>query len=297
MAVPAAYLGVILIWTTTPLAIQWSGDGPGYLFGVTGRLVLSALLSLALVRLLHLPMPWTRRARKCYLASGLGIYGSMLLVYWSAQFVPSGWIAVMFGLSPIITGIIASRWLAESPLTLARSLGAGLGFAGLLVVFGEGTQGDPSVLYGIAALCIAVLIHSASAVWLKTIGLSLHGLVLTTGGLLVAVPLFLLTWFVSGESWPRDIDTQAAASIIYLALIGSVLGFALYYYLLHRMDVMRLALITLITPISALLLGALLNGEIITPLVWLGSGLILLGLACFELGERIIPSLSEVEKE
>lgn len=291
MAVPAAYLGVILIWTTTPLAIQWSGNGPGFLFGVTGRLVLSALLALALVRLLRLPMPWTRRARQCYLAAGLGIYGAMLLVYWSAQLIPSGWISVLFGLSPILTGIMASRWLQGAPLTPTRGLGASLGFMGLLVVFGEGSQGGPELVYGIAALCVAVVIHSASGVWIKAIGISLPGLVVAAGGLLVAAPLFLLTWFVSGQTWPQAIGIQAGASIIYLALIGSVLGFALYYYLLDQVDVVRVALITLITPISALLLGALFNGEVITPMVWAGSGLILLGLACFEFGERLAPRI------
>lgn len=287
MAVPAAYLGVILIWTTTPLAIQWSGNGPGFLFGVTGRMVLSALLALALVRLLRLPMPWHRRARQSYLAAGCGIYGAMLLVYWSAQLVPSGWISVMFGLSPILTGLLASRWLQGPALSPARWLGAGLGFLGLLLVFGEGAQGGPELVYGIGALFTAVLIHSGSAVWIKAIGVPLPGLVLTAGGLLVAAPLFLLTWFLSGQVWPASIGTRAAASIIYLALFGSVLGFALYYYLLHRVDVVRVALITLITPISALLLGAQLNDEVITPLVWWGSGLILLGLACFEFGERL----------
>ncbi len=37
MSVPAAYIGVILIWTMTPLAIQWSGSEPGFLFGITSR--------------------------------------------------------------------------------------------------------------------------------------------------------------------------------------------------------------------------------------------------------------------
>ena len=45
MSVPAAYLGIILIWSTTPLAVKWSGEGPGYLFGVTARMVIGALLS------------------------------------------------------------------------------------------------------------------------------------------------------------------------------------------------------------------------------------------------------------
>ncbi|HLF97561.1 MAG TPA: EamA family transporter, partial [Methylococcaceae bacterium] len=42
MRVPLAYIGVILLWATTPLAIKWSGEGPGFLFGVTGRMAIGA---------------------------------------------------------------------------------------------------------------------------------------------------------------------------------------------------------------------------------------------------------------
>ncbi|MBU2479196.1 MAG: EamA family transporter, partial [Gammaproteobacteria bacterium] len=46
MSMPAAFLGVILIWSTTPLAIQWSSEGGGFLFGVAARMWLGALFCL-----------------------------------------------------------------------------------------------------------------------------------------------------------------------------------------------------------------------------------------------------------
>ena len=52
MSIPAAYLGIILIWSTTPLAVKWSGEGPGYLFGVSARMAIGTLLCLLLVQLL-----------------------------------------------------------------------------------------------------------------------------------------------------------------------------------------------------------------------------------------------------
>ena len=95
MSVPTAYICVILIWSTTPLAIQWSSEGGGYLFGVTARMALGLLFCLLAIRFSGVAMPWHGRARGTYLAAGLGIYGSMSLVYWGAQYVPSGWIAVL----------------------------------------------------------------------------------------------------------------------------------------------------------------------------------------------------------
>ena len=287
MTVPAAYLGVILIWTTTPLAVKWSGDGPGFLFGVTGRMVLSAAIALALIHLLRLPMPWNRRARKSYLAAGLGIYSAMLSVYWAAQFIPSGWISVFFGLTPIVSGVMAAFWLGERALTSARAVGVLLGLAGLVIIFGDTLQGDEQMLYGVLALTFSVVCHSASAVCMKRIDAPLSGLATTTGGLLVSAPLFLLTWFLSGNTWPEQIGDRAAVSIIYLSVCGSVVGFALYFYLLRHMELVRVALITLITPVSALLLGAMLNGEVVTTSVWLGTLLIMGGLVSFEYGAKL----------
>ncbi|HIA09196.1 MAG TPA: EamA family transporter, partial [Chromatiaceae bacterium] len=104
MSVPAAYLAVILIWSTTPLAIQWSGDGPGFLFGVAARMVVGLSILLAGMRLLRVDFPWDRASRRVYLVGGVPLYLAMTSVYWSAQYIPSGWISVIFGLSPIFIG-------------------------------------------------------------------------------------------------------------------------------------------------------------------------------------------------
>ena len=53
MSVPAAYLAVILIWSTTPLAVKWSSEGPGFLFGALGRMALAAVLCVTLVTVLR----------------------------------------------------------------------------------------------------------------------------------------------------------------------------------------------------------------------------------------------------
>ena len=76
MSVPAAFLGVVLIWATTPLAIKWSSEGAGFLFGVASRMVLGVLVCLVLVALLSRRMRWHRDGR-CSLiwppGSGCGV--------------------------------------------------------------------------------------------------------------------------------------------------------------------------------------------------------------------------------
>lgn len=80
MSVPAAFIDVVLIWATTPLAIQWSSEGAGFLFGVTARMLLGVLLCLLLVTLFGRGMRWHRRALLTYLVAGAGVWGAMSCV-------------------------------------------------------------------------------------------------------------------------------------------------------------------------------------------------------------------------
>ena len=287
MQVQAAYLGVILIWTTTPLAIQWSGQGNSFLFAVTGRMVIGALIALLLVWVLRLPMAWHRRARRTYLAAAIGIYGAMMAVYWSAQFIPSGWISVIFALTPIATGILAVRWLGESALTPLKLIGMLLGITGMAAIFYSGEKLSGIAWLGVIGMVVSVILHSSSSVLVKKAGYHAHGLVIATGGLLVSVPLYLLTWFLTDSEWPTSIPQRSAWSILYLGVVGSVLGFALYYFVLRRAGPTRAAFITLITPVTAIWLGHVLNGEGVDSSVITGTALILSGLGLFEWGDRL----------
>lgn len=287
MSVPAAFIGVVLIWGTTPLAIKWSGEGVGYLFGVSSRMVIGLILALLVLKVMGLHLPWHAQARRTYLAAGLGIFVAMTAAYWSAQYIPSGWISVMFGLTPIVTGLMARFWLAEQGLTPPRLLALVVALAGLAQMFNVGLQAGEQALLGLAGVLVSVVCHSASAVWVKRLNAQLHGLTVTAGGLLVAVPLFLLSLVLQGEGWPVQVEIRTLGAIIYLGVVGSVLGFTLYFYVLRHVETTRVALITLITPVIALLVGQWLNGEIIDLHVWIGTALIMLGLLGFELGSRV----------
>lgn len=282
MSLPAAYLGVIVIWSTTPLAIQWSADGPGFLFGVTARMVIGVALAWGLIRMLRIRLPWHRRAVATYLVAGLGVFLAMTSVYWAAGFIPSGWLSVMFGLSPILTGLLAWLLLSERHLTAPKVAGMLLGLAGLAVIFVDGLHWRADAVYGLIGVLFSVLVHALSSVTIKRIDAGLPGLATMTGALTVAVPLFVVTWLLAGAVWPQRIEPRALGSIVYLGVFGSVLGFALYYFILQRLDATRVALLTLITPVIALLLGHFFNAEPLRPRIWWGAMLVALGLVLFE---------------
>lgn len=285
MSVPFAYVGIIVIWSTTPLAIQWSAQGAGFAFAVFARMLIGALLAAVLVGAWRIGFPLHARARRSYVVGGLALFGAMALTYWGARFVHSGLVSVLFGLSPLATGVLAALWLGERSLTGPRVLGMLLGVAGLATIFahGEGV-GSEHAEVGLAALVGAVTIYSAGLVALKRIGDDSPPLATTAGTLTVSLPLFGLLWWATDGSVPSDLPARSAGAIVYLGVFGSVLGFALYYYVIKHLDAGRVALITLVTPVLALLLGNVLNGEEIGFRVWLGAALITAGLALYQWG-------------
>ncbi len=286
MSLPAAFLSVVLIWSTTPLAIKWSVMGISPSFAVFSRMLIGALLCLVLLVVLRIRFPLHRRARLAYLAGGLSMFGAMALTYWSAQYVSSGMIAVLFGLSPLITSLGAALWLKEDSLTPSKLLGMAFGVSGLLLVF-RGSL-DLGAGFGLATLFCAVVMQSLGLVWIKRIGDDSPPLAMTLGTLLVGLPLFFASWFIADGHVPAQWPKQALTATIYLGTFGSVLGFALYYYLIKHMDTGRVALITLITPVSALLLGHALNNEVVLSQVWLGTACILFGLCLHHWGPSLL---------
>ena len=286
MSVPIAFLGVILIWSTTPLAIKWSGEGVGFIFGVSMRMAIGTLLCVLLLLILRKPLPWHRAARLSYLAAAFGIYGSMTLVYWGARYIPSGLISVLFGLTPLLTAILAFFILGERHLSLNKMAGIMLGILGLGVIFHDSLN-QHSQLEGILLVLAAVVIHVLSAIGVKRVNAHLPSLSLTTGALLHALPAYALTWWLVDGQLPTAIPSRSLFSIIYLGILGSVVGFILYFYILKHMQATHVALLTLVTPVLALFFGYRFNHEQIS--IWLGGGtlLILLGMTLFQWGHRL----------
>lgn len=294
MSVPLAYIGTIIIWATTPLAIKWSGQGVGFLFGVSARMFIGALLCTLLMKLLSRRLPLHRKALQSYVAAGFAIYGAMMCVYWGAQYIPSGLISVIFGLSPIFTGILAALYLNENSLTRVKLFGLVCGLGGLVMIFGLGIELSETAGYGVAAVFIAMLIHSISTVWVKSISAHLPTLELVNGGLLFTLPLYFITWYVFDGQLPQSIPEQTAISILYLGVFGSVIGFIMFFYLLKHVEVSRAALITLITPVIALFIGQGFNHESIEPMVWVGTTFILFGMSLYQWGGQFFRSEGEL---
>jgi len=282
MPVLIAYIAVILIWSTTPLAIQLSQQDLPFYTALSLRMWGSAILSMPLLMILRQSLIFTPQALKSYAAGAIGVYGAMICVYWGAAYVPSGMISVMYGLSPMLSGILAFLWLKERELTPARVIALILGVMGLYtVIMGQLTLGGEA-WRGILGTLLSVFCFSLSAVAVKHINAGLHPLVQTSGTLWVSSIGFLLTVPVFGIQIPAEVAIASWIGLGYLISCGSLLGFILYFYILKHLPTARVALITLIAPVLAMLWGNLLKEEVLTFTSFLGCLVLLFALALYQ---------------
>jgi len=288
MSITTAYISVILIWSTTPLAIKWSIEGTGFLFGVVSRMGIGMVIAILLCALMRVRLPRERNAYIACIVSGTGSYLALLLTYQGAQFIPSGWVSVIFAVSPIITSMLASIWLKENSTGLMKTSALFFSITGLYIMFHEGTIPDDQAYIGISLVMSGAVFYSLSLVGIKIIDAQIRPVAMMTGTLIIAELLFILTWLVSGNELPGTIPVKAAGAILYLSVIGSVVGFMLFFYVLQHISATRAALITMITPVCALVLGYVLNREPLTAGICLGAAMVICGLLLFEFGDAIL---------
>lgn len=252
------------------------------MFGVTARMSLGLLGVLLVLLITRQPLRRDRSALLTYAAGALQIYGSMMLTYWGSQHIPSGWISVVFGLTPLLTAPLAAMVLGEQSLTLPRLLSYAVGLSGLALMFRSALHLSQEAALGIAAVLLAALFQALSSVWVKRIHARLPVFVMVCGSLLIAVPIYWLTWFLLDGHWPVVLPTRSLLSIAYLGVVATIVGFALYFYLLQHLSAGRVALITLIVPVFSLYLGLAANQEPLHASVVAGTILIMLALLLHE---------------
>jgi drug/metabolite transporter (DMT)-like permease len=278
MRIFLAYLGMVLLWATTPLAIKWSVDGFGVLWSVTSRMSIGAVCMVSLLLFFKNRLPLTRSACLTYAAVALQIYGAMSVVYWAAQFIPSGWISVISGLTPLVTAIFAAIWLHERSFTAGKILSYLLGVTGLGTMFSSAGELNSTAMLGIFGVLGSISLQALSAIAIKRIPKKLPPLSQVTGGLLLALPFYFATWGMFDSRIPLQFSLTTFLSVLYLGVIATPAGFLLYYYLLSKRSATQVSLVTLASPVLSLWLGHYANHEPMTLQIIIGTTLILFAL-------------------
>lgn len=269
-----------LIWGSTWLAIKVGLEGMPPFFGAGLRFMGASAILFALARIRRVRARWSPRLHVALLALGVCnhsvAYGA---VYWGEQYLAAGLTAVLFAIYPLLVALLAARALSDEPLSIRKVAGILVGFAGVGVIFLDDVSlSHPRAPIAAAVVLLSPLAGAVSSVGIKKFGAQIHPYTLSTLPMLYGgVTLLGLS------AWTEDWDhvrwsASVVAALLYLTVFGSVLAFVTYYTLLRRVAVSRLALISYMFPVVALLLDVLFVGERFGPRGWLGSGLVLAGV-------------------
>ncbi len=281
MFVRFVYLLVIVIWATTPLSIKLGGDSLSPIAALTLRIALAFMVGSALCTLFGWAGLNIRRHWQLYLAASISLFPNMVLVYWAAQFIPSGLIALMFGLSPFFTALMAAPILGDHRWSPRKLLAVLLAAVGLLCVLADDVVVTGDSYRGIGLMLLSNVLFSGSALWVKKLNaqMVIAPLEQALGAMAFALPGLVLSWLWVFGVQPLVFSSASLASLLYLSLFASLVGFVAYYYILGALPVETVSLIPLISPVLALLIGHQLLDEPLTASMALGAGLILVALA------------------
>lgn len=293
MQLAAVYIAVLLIWSTTPLGIVWSSESVSPSLALLLRMSIALILGSVIIKLAKIPFPWHKQAFRFYSLSTIGVAGGMIFTYLAARTIPSGMLSLIFGLAPILSGLFSQKILGEKPFSLSKKGALVVSFTGLFIVCYDKLFVDASTAsispFDLAYILIAVCLFSLSGVLIKSVKINMHPVASTVGTLSVSMPFFLVAWLIlDGNFVLPEFSSRSMWSIIYLGVLGSLLGFVGYFYILKRLSASTVSLVTLVTPVVAIILGSQLNGEIVTDSLIIGSTFILFGLFLFFFGHRAV---------
>ena len=173
-------------------------------------------------------------------------------------------------------------------MTLRKVVAILLGVAGLSVIFFDQLRVNNWLAF---AACVAVVIGAYAAaqasVLTKAKASSIHPAAFVFCQMLCGLPAILI-YSLAREGNPLSINWswRAIGCVVYLAVLGSVVAFWLYYWLLHRVESTKAMMISLVTPLLAVLLGALILQERLPPRTYAGGFLILGSIGLIVLRRR-----------
>src|SRR3954454_283082 len=285
-AIAGLYSGLVIIWSSTWVAIKIGLEDCPPLLGAGVRFTLAGLvlLAVAAVQRRSLRTDWLLGAVLA-IAPFAFAYG---LVYWGEQYVPSGLAAVLFGILPLYTALLGSVLLHDEPLRAALLFGVLVGIAGLSLAFLESVElgSADKAAVGASALALAPLGAAIGGIAQKRRTGKPDAVVLNAWAMLVG-GLLLLPVSVLSENWGDFVwSAESVGSILYLAVFGSAIAFVTLTVLLRQLSVLATSFLAMLLPFGALIFGALLYDESITARAVGGAALVAAGLGIAQWSRR-----------
>ena len=292
----AVWLGLTIlygVWGSTYLAIAVAVETiPPFLmaavrFGLAGLVLLTWV---AVRRRASLIRPTRRQLIDTTIVGALLLGGGMGLVAWGEQTIPSGITAVMVAMMPVWVAVLGGLFFRER-LPRVAGLGIVVGFVGVAILVGPTALGQPGALdpAGVLAVLISPIAWSIGSLYASHRACLPHDPLAATGMQMVAGSLVLaLMALVSGEPARFDlgrISVDSFAAFLYLTIIGSILAFTTFGWMLRVAPLPLVATYAYVNPVIAVILGALILAEPIEPRM-LVAGAIIVGAVAMIVSAR-----------
>jgi drug/metabolite transporter (DMT)-like permease len=274
------------------LAVLWGGsfffngvavrDLPSFTL-VWLRVAVAAVALLSAMRVLGLSMPRGGRIWIAFLGMGLlNNVAPFVLIVWGQHRIGSGLAAILNATTPLFTVLVAHFLTRDERLTPLKLTGVLVGFGGAAVMIGPEAFGglSASVVGQVACLGGALSYAFAGIFGRRFRRLGVAPLVTATGQVCASTVMLLPLMVLVDRPWTLQMQGAATwGAVLGLGLLSTALAYWLYFRILAAAGATNLLLVTFLIPVSALLLGVLVLGEVLQMRHLMGMALIAGGLA------------------
>lgn len=280
------WLILCLIWGTTWIFIKIGlEDLPPIRFAAI-RFILAAIILAFVIKIQKIPLPSTAKQWKLIWLTGILQFSvNYSTVFWSEQYISSGLAAVLQAMITVFGLLLAWIFLPDERITKLKIFAVFLGIVGVAVIFLEQLQVKNLLAF---AACVAIVVGSYAAaqasILVKAKGSALHPASLLFTQMICGLPLIIIYSLVQeGNPFDTNWNWRATFCVLYLSIVGTIAAFWLYYWLLSRIESTKAMMISLVTPLIAVVIGAIFLGETLPPQTFFGGILILasIGLIVF----------------
>ena len=273
----STYALLVFIWATTPLAIVWSVSDLHLMWALVLRFFIALPLAIALLLILKVKFPTDQNSWHSYLAGSFSLMGSQIFTYIATSYLSSGIIALMFGLAPIMAGLIG-RFGFKQSLSRLQWLGMLIAVAGLAIICfgGENQHVNP---IGIGLMLLSVFTYALSIFWVKKVNANIDPVAQATGSIFVStVAAICIVPFIWQYAPTHIPNAKSLFALLYAVVMASLIAMFCYFKLVQNIQATTLSLTTVMTPMIALFIGAVLNNESLSAMVFVGAFILLFGL-------------------
>ena len=276
-----ALAAVYLSWSSTYLAIKFALEGLPPLFMMGMRFFLFGLGIYAWLRLRGAVRP---TLREWWWSAVIGVFlmlGGSAGVAYAEQWVSSGLAALVIATTPLWTVLFAAIWKHRP--NRVEWVGLAVGFSGIVLLnLGGDLRANPVSAF---LLVLAAMSWAFGSAWSRQAPLP-PGMMAGAAQMIAGGTIVVIVGFASGERVTAMPPLRAVAAVVYLGIVGSLIGFTAYIHLLGRVRPALATSYAYVNPVLALLLGLWLGGEKIGMLEVAAMGIILFGVVLVVLGQR-----------